>query len=73
MLAFGLSCASRIMTSILHKVLSYDDRIRHETDHCINDIVVQESVVGVGEVCAHLTSCASIVVECSRVLVAVYR
>ena len=53
-LGFGLSCAPRIMTSILHKVLSLDDRVCCRTDHYINDIVVQESVVGVGEVRAHL-------------------
>ena len=52
---FGLSCAPRIMTSILRKVLSLDDRVRHGTDHYIDDIVVQESTVGVGEIRAHLT------------------
>ena len=54
-LGFGLSCAARIMTSILHKVLSLDDRVRCGTDHYIDDIVVQESTVGVVEVRAHLT------------------
>ena len=54
-LGFGLSCAPRIMTSILRKVLSLDDRVRRGTDHYIDDIVVQESIVGVGEVRAHLT------------------
>lgn len=54
-LGFGLSCAPRIMTSILRKVLSMDDRVRRGTDHYIDDIVVQESVVGVDEVRAHLT------------------
>ena len=53
-LGFGLSCAPRIMTSILRKVLSLDDRVHRGTDHYIDDIVVQESVVGVGEVRAHL-------------------
>ena len=56
-LGSALSCAPRIMTSILHKVLSFDSRIRHGTGHYIGDIVVQESVVGVGKVCAHLTKC----------------
>ena len=42
------------MTSILCKVLSLDDRVCHGTDKYIDDIVVQESVVGVGEVHAHL-------------------
>ena len=54
-LGFGLSCAPRIMTSILRKVLSLNDGVRRGTDHYINDIVVQESIVGVGEVRAHLT------------------
>ena len=54
-LGFGLSCAPRIMTSILCKVLLLDDRVRHGTDHYIDDIVVQKSEVGVDEVCAHLT------------------
>ena len=52
-LGFGLPCAPRIMTSILRKVLSLDDRVHCGTDHYIDDIVVQESVVGVGEVRAH--------------------
>ena len=43
-LGFGLSCAPRIMTSILGKVLSLDDRVRRATDHYIDDIVVQVSV-----------------------------
>ena len=42
------------MTSILCKDLSLDDRVRCGTDRYIDHIVVQESVVGVGEVCAHL-------------------
>ena len=54
-LGFGLSCAPRIMTSILHKVLPLDDRVRRGTDHYIDDIVVQESIVGAGEVRTHLT------------------
>ena len=43
-LGFGLSCAPRIMTSILGKVLSLNDRVRWATDHYINDIVVQKSI-----------------------------
>ena len=38
-------CALRIMTSIFGKVLSLDDRVRWATNHDIDDIVVQESVV----------------------------
>ena len=44
-LGFGLSCAPRIMTSILRKVLSLDNEVCRGTDHYIDDIVVQESVV----------------------------
>ena len=33
------------MTSIFGKVLSLDDRVRLATNHDIDDIVVQESVV----------------------------
>ena len=43
-LGFGLSCALRIMTSILGKVLLLDDRVRRATDHYIDEIVVQESI-----------------------------
>ena len=57
-LGFGLSRAPRIMTSILHTVLSLDDRVHRGTDHYIDDIVVQESVVGEGEVRAHLAKYA---------------
>ena len=42
------------MTSILNKVLSLDERVRRGTDHYIDYIVVQESVVSVEEVRAHL-------------------
>ena len=53
-LGFELTSAPRIMTFILRTVLSLDDRVHRGTDRYIDDIVVQESVVGVGEVCAHL-------------------
>ncbi|XP_067944891.1 uncharacterized protein [Watersipora subatra] len=53
-LGFGLSCAPRIMTKILGKVLSLDERVRRGTDHYIDDIVVQESVLGVEELRKHL-------------------
>ena len=46
-LGFGLSCASRSMTSILGKVLSLDD-------HYIDDIVVQESIADAETVRRHL-------------------
>jgi len=53
-LGFGLSCAPRIMTSILSKVLSIDETVRRGTDHYIDDIVVQESVVSADRVRKHL-------------------
>ena len=53
-LGFGLSCAPRIMTSILGKVLSLDDRVRRATDHYIDDIVVQETIASAEEVRQHL-------------------
>ena len=52
--AYTICIRPRIMTSIVCKVLSLDDRVHHGTDHYIDDIVVQESVVDVGEVRAHL-------------------
>jgi len=42
------------MTSILGKVLLVDDRVCWATDHYIDDIVVQESVVGAEKVQKHL-------------------
>ena len=42
------------MTSIPCKMLSLDNRVHRGTHHYIDDIVMQESVVGVGEVHAHL-------------------
>jgi len=53
-LDFGLSCALRIMTSILGKVLSLDDHVRRATDHYIDNIVVQESIAGAKKVHQHL-------------------
>ena len=53
-LGFGLSCAPRIMTMILGKVLSLDPRIREATDHYIDDIVVRESVVSAQKLREHL-------------------
>ncbi|XP_067942815.1 uncharacterized protein [Watersipora subatra] len=52
-LGFGLSCAPRIMTKILGKVLLLDERVRRGTDHYTNNIVVQESVLGVEELRKH--------------------
>jgi hypothetical protein len=53
-LGFGLSCAPRIMTMILGKVLSLDERIKAATDHYIDDIVVREAVVSAQELRTHL-------------------
>ncbi|KAG1712192.1 hypothetical protein GQR58_002379 [Nymphon striatum] len=53
-LGFGLSCAPRIMTAILGKVLSMDERVRRGTDHYIDDIVVRESVLSAQELREHL-------------------
>ncbi|KAG1651384.1 hypothetical protein GQR58_027133 [Nymphon striatum] len=53
-LGFGLSCALRIMTAILGKVLSMDERVRRGTDHYIDDIVVRESVLSAQELREHL-------------------
>ena len=53
-LGFGLSCAPRIMTMILGKVLSMDDKICRATDHYIDDIMVQESIVSASCVRKHL-------------------
>ncbi|KAG1653883.1 hypothetical protein GQR58_025339 [Nymphon striatum] len=52
--SFGLSCAPRIMTAILGKVLSMDERVRRGTDHYIDDIVVRESVLSAQELREHL-------------------
>ena len=53
-LGFGLTCAPRIMTMILGKVLSMDDQIGRATDHYIDDILVQESIVSASRVREHL-------------------
>ena len=53
-LGFGLTSAPRIMSKVLTKVLSLDDDVRSGTDHYIDDIVVNESVVSAERVCHHL-------------------
>jgi len=53
-LGFGLTCAPRIMTMILKKVLSMDKDVCRGTDHYIDDIIVQESVVSASYVREHL-------------------
>ena len=53
-LGFGLTCAPRIMTMILGKVLSIDPLVDSATDHYIDDIMVQESIATAAYVRAHL-------------------
>ena len=53
-LGFGLSCAPRIMTMILGKVLSMDPDVGRATDHYIDDIIVQESIVSAEKLRKHL-------------------
>jgi transposase InsO family protein len=53
-LGFGLNCAPKIMTAIVRFVLSKDDTIQRGTDSYIDDILVDESVVGVSEVAEQL-------------------
>ena len=53
-LGFGLNCAPRIMTRILKEVLAKDPNIQRGTDHYIDDVIVDESIVSAEEVAAHL-------------------
>ena len=53
-LSFGLNCAPKIMTAVLAKVLSLDAEIDAATDHYIDDIIVNSSLVSVARVAAHL-------------------
>lgn len=55
-LGFGLTCAPRIMSMILKRVLSLDEAVRRGTDHYIDDIMVQESIVSAERVREHLLS-----------------
>lgn len=55
-LGFGLSCAPRIMSVILGKVLSMNDEVRRATDSYIDDIVVRESIVTAQALRKHLAS-----------------
>ena len=51
---FGLSSAPRIMTKILKEVLAQDPCIQRGTDHYVDDIIVDESVVSAAVVVDHL-------------------
>ena len=53
-LGFGLNCAPKIMTAVLARVLSLDAEIDAATDHYIDDIIVNSSLVSVARVAAHL-------------------
>ena len=53
-LGFGLNCAPKIMSRIVKLVLKQDERVEAGTDSYIDDIIVNEDVVSVEEVAAHL-------------------
>ena len=53
-LGFGLNCAPKIMTAVLSKVLSMDPEIDAATDHYIDDIIVNSSLVSLDRVVKHL-------------------
>ena len=54
-LGFGLNVAPKIMSRVLGKVLSLDATVAAGTDHYVDDIIVNESVVSVDKVKQHLT------------------
>ena len=45
-LGFGLNCAPKIMSTVLHKVLSMDPIIEAATDCYIDDIIVNTDIIG---------------------------
>lgn len=49
-LGFGLNVAPKIMSAIVHRVLSDDPSIRAGTDSYVDDVIVDESQVSVNEV-----------------------
>ena len=53
-LGFGLTCAPKIMSTILKEVLGRNPKIAGAADHYIDDILVNESVVKAEDVRAHL-------------------
>lgn len=53
-MGFGLSVAPKVMTKILRKVLSLDDRVRDGTSSYIDDIIVRTDIVPVEVVRQHL-------------------
>src|SRR5678815_3553880 len=55
-LGFGINCAPRIMMRILREVLAQDERIREATSHYIDDIIVNEDIVGAEDVVLYLAS-----------------
>lgn len=54
-MGFGLNVAPKIMTKIISNVLALDDEIARGTDHYLDDIWVDESLVNVVKVKAHLS------------------
>ena len=54
-LGFGLNCAPRIMNRVLNTVLSMDESINRATDHYLDDVIVDESVVSAEYVRQHLS------------------
>lgn len=55
-LGFGLNCAPKIMSCVLAKVLSLDNKICGATDNYVDDILVNTDVVSTGIVADHLTA-----------------
>ena len=53
-LGFGLNYAPKIMSQILQKVLSMDAMVKAGTDHYIDDILVDESLVLADHIVLHL-------------------
>ena len=53
-LGFGLNCSPRIMSNILKEVLAQDNSVQSGTDYFMDDIIVQENIVILDQVAAHL-------------------
>ncbi|XP_067937046.1 uncharacterized protein [Watersipora subatra] len=54
-MGFGLNVAPKIMSRILAKVLALDKNVSRDTDHYIDDIIVNEDIVSVSAVKQHLS------------------
>ena len=55
-LGFRLNCAPRIMTVVLKRVFGLEESIRDGTDSYIDDILVDQKIINVGQVVQHLAS-----------------